>query len=75
MTEIQGEDRHELHVSGMNCDSCAAHVEAALLEVDGVRAAIVRLESSSARVEGESIDPNRLVEAIARAGYGVSSAS
>lgn len=75
MTEVHAEDRHELQVSGMSCDSCAAHVEAALSEVEGVRDVTVQLESGCARVEGEFIDPNRLVEAIARAGYGVRSAS
>ena len=75
MPQTHVESRHELEVSGMSCESCAARVEGALLEVDGVRSATVRLESGGARVEGESIDPNHLVEAITRAGYGVRPAS
>lgn len=75
MPQTHAESRHELEVGGMSCDSCAARVKAALMEVDGVRNVTVRLESGGARVEGESIDPSHLVEAITRAGYGVRSAS
>ncbi len=49
----------------MSCGNCVAHVEEALLGVEGVSQASVDLESGQADVEGESIDSSRLVEAVA----------
>ena len=39
-----------LHVSGMTCASCVAHVEGALTELDGVTGAVVNLGLGTARV-------------------------
>ena len=66
--------RYSLEVAGMSCAGCVAHVERALLGVDGVSRARVDLESGQAMVGGEAIDPGHLAEAVARAGYKVTSA-
>lgn len=71
MTPNPDTNRHELEVSGMSCDSCAARVVAALQGVEGVQSASVDLESGRASIVGDSIDTNQLVEAVTRAGYGV----
>jgi copper chaperone CopZ len=73
MSEYEAGAGYELEVSGMSCDSCVAHVDEALQAVKGVRSARVDLDSGRAVVEGEAIDPNRLIEAVTRAGYGVKS--
>ena len=70
MTAINHASDHRLEVSGMTCRNCVAHVEEALLAVDGVRRADVQLESGYATVEGESIDASQLVEAVTKSGYG-----
>jgi mercuric reductase len=59
-----------LHVTGMTCDSCANHVEKALLTVPGVHKAEVSYPDALARVSGEpALDPTMLVSAVAAAGY------
>ena len=39
-------------IAGMNCASCVAHVEKALLKVEGVQAASVNLATETATVDG-----------------------
>ncbi|MGZ8690847.1 MAG: heavy-metal-associated domain-containing protein, partial [Aeromicrobium sp.] len=51
--------------------SCANHVREALGDVAGVEEARVDLRSDIATVPGTSIDRDRLIEAVARAGYEV----
>jgi len=58
----------------MHCASCVTTIENALARVDGVTEASVNLASSRARVRGENLDPDRLVEAVRQSGYGASPA-
>ena len=61
-----------LHITGMTCNSCASHVEKALLAVPGVHKAEVSYPEALARVSGEPApDPTMLFSAVAAAGYGV----
>ena len=62
----------DLSLQGMHCASCVSTIEKALASVDGVTAASVNLGTSRARVQGEDLDPARLVEAVRRSGYGAS---
>ncbi|MBI2311427.1 MAG: mercury(II) reductase [Betaproteobacteria bacterium] len=62
-----------LHITGMTCNSCASHVEKALLTVPGVLKAEVSYPDARARVSGEpALDPTLLFSAVEAAGYGVS---
>ncbi len=59
-----------LHIDGMTCTSCAEHVQQALKNVPGVRAASVSYPRKRAEIEadaGVSLDP--LVSAVAALGY------
>jgi copper chaperone CopZ len=74
--ENQKKGRYEMNepcsatVTGMTCDSCANHVEKALLTVPGVHKAEVSYPDALARVSGEpALDPTMLVSAVAAAGY------
>ncbi|HNT73030.1 MAG TPA: copper ion binding protein, partial [Methanothrix sp.] len=65
--------RTELQISGMTCASCAAAVEEALMEVEGVVEARVNLGKETAVVE---VDPSKaklvdLERAVSDAGYSV----
>ena len=61
-----------LHVNGMTCASCVAHVERALMKVDGVRAASVNLATAAATVVVAPGIANAVLEdAVAKAGYAV----
>ncbi len=61
----------ELGVRGMTCASCVAHVTRAIKRVPGVDDAAVNLATERATVmHDESVSPQRLIEAIERAGYG-----
>jgi P-type Cu+ transporter len=58
-----------LELTGMTCASCAARIEKTLNELDGV-SATVNLATERATVSCEaSIPPERLVAAVASAGY------
>lgn len=59
-------------VEGMMCNNCRAHVEKALLEVKGVRAAAADLESKTVTVTvKESVSEEALKAAVTAAGYKV----
>ncbi len=61
-----------LHVRGMNCASCVAHVEKALLRVEGVESASVNLASETASVTASpKVGFDALAAAVHQAGYEV----
>src|SRR3990167_8600590 len=61
-----------LHITGMTCNSCASHVEKALLAVPGVHKAEVSYPEASARLSGEpALDSTMLFSAVEAAGYGL----
>ncbi len=66
---------HELHLSvtGMTCASCALRVEKALRKVPGVAGASVNLanEQASISYDPAQAQPDLLLAAVERAGYGV----
>jgi Cu+-exporting ATPase len=73
MDEGEKRRRTELQISGMTCASCAAAVEEALMEVEGVVEARVNLGKETAVVE---VDPSKaklvdLERAVSDAGYSV----
>ena len=60
----------ELEIGGMTCASCANRVERRLNELDGVTATVnFATERASVSYEPGAVEPERLVEAIAAAGY------
>ena len=61
----------ELHVTGMSCGNCVAHVKKALASVPGVAGVDVDLEKKSATVATAAggADVERLIESIRDAGY------
>lgn len=59
-----------LHVEGMMCQKCQAHVEKALAGVDGVTNVAVDLEAKQAKVTCEnSVSDEALCAAVVEAGY------
>ncbi|MCV2357007.1 heavy metal translocating P-type ATPase [Paucibacter sp. B2R-40] len=62
-----------LQISGMSCASCVNRVERALLKQPGVLSAEVNLATEAASVHAlASVDPQALIEAVAKAGYAAS---
>ncbi|MGD9693843.1 MAG: mercury(II) reductase [Lautropia sp.] len=60
----------QLTITGMTCDSCAAHVKAALESVPGVQSADVSYAQGSARLALDSdTSPDALIAAVAGLGY------
>jgi len=59
----------ELTVEGMTCQHCAAAVQRALSECQGVQSAQVDLAAGRARVRGEGLEAEQLVAAVAGLGY------
>jgi Cu+-exporting ATPase len=64
-------DEVTLEISGMSCASCVAHVEGALMELEGVLKATVNLGLGIARVEyiPDLVPPARMVQAVEVVGY------
>ncbi|PYD16291.1 heavy metal translocating P-type ATPase [Pseudomonas syringae] len=61
----------DLPISGMTCASCAGRVERALAKVPGVNSVTVNLANESAHVDTAAhTDPQTLIDAVSRAGYG-----
>ncbi|WP_445379609.1 heavy metal translocating P-type ATPase [Pseudomonas syringae] len=61
----------DLPISGMTCASCAGRVERALAKVPGVNSVTVNLASERAHVDTAAhADPQTLIDAVSRAGYG-----
>ncbi|HYI99882.1 MAG TPA: heavy metal translocating P-type ATPase [Thermoleophilaceae bacterium] len=60
----------ELPIAGMTCASCANRVERRLNELDGVSASVnYATENASVEFDPGAVAPDRLVEAVAAAGY------
>lgn len=61
-----------LVIAGMGCPNCAMRVRNALLSVDGVAEAYVKLVPSVSRVlyDGERVTTEQLIAAVAGAGQG-----
>ncbi|XAM01014.1 heavy metal translocating P-type ATPase [Phycisphaeraceae bacterium D3-23] len=59
----------ELHVGGMHCASCVAHVEKALAKVEGVETVAVNLTTERAAVSGRGLVVSHLTRAVTAAGY------
>ena len=61
-----------LNVGGMTCASCVAHVEKALMKVEGVRSASVNLATESASITAApDVSFAQLADAVKKAGYEV----
>lgn len=58
-------------IEGMSCGHCVKAVEEALKELDGIKSVNVNLEEKKANIEGDSLDYNKIKEAIDEAGYRV----
>ena len=59
----------EFNVTGMTCDHCVRSVTNAIQEIDGVSDVQVSLDEKLARVTGETIDVNKVIEAVKEEGY------
>ncbi len=58
-------------IEGMNCASCAAHVEKAAAKVDGISFASVNLatERLTVKFDDKRTSPGQIIDAVTRAGY------
>ncbi len=65
----------KLNITGMKCQHCVQNVTRALNELGDITAT-VSLEQASATIESDkAIDTDRLIQAIAAAGYKATTAS
>lgn len=58
-----------LAVTGMTCDHCVHSVTEAIKSVEGVSNATVNLAENSAVLEGDNVDLQQVIDAIAEEGY------
>ncbi len=58
-----------LALDGMHCASCVSTIEQALTAVPGVHEASVNLGTGRARIRGENLRANSLIEAVRASGY------
>ena len=62
----------QLNIEGMTCDHCVHAVTTALKDVPGVRDAKVSLADKSAVIEGDGVDVQKALAAVAEEGYSAS---
>ena len=60
---------HKFRVNGMMCNHCKANVEKAIAGIEGVRAVRVELSEGIAYIDGEKIDPQKVISTINGIGY------
>jgi copper chaperone len=61
----------EIRISGMSCNHCVMHVRKALENVAGVTVEQVEIGKAVVRYDGTAASHERLVTAVAKAGYAV----
>lgn len=61
----------QYNITGMSCAACSARVEKAVSKIPGVTSCAVSLLTNSMGVEG-SADPQTVISAVEKAGYGAS---
>ena len=60
----------DVHISGMNCHSCANSVEKALKKVSGIKSVSVNFATEKARIElDRPVEMSLIIQAVASAGY------
>lgn len=64
-------EQHEvqLHITGMTCASCAAHVEKALNQIDGVDASVNYATERATVYSLNELDESQLIQAVIQTGY------
>ena len=62
----------QLNIEGMTCDHCVHAVTTALKDVPGVREAKVSLADKSAVIEGDGVEVEKALAAVADEGYSAS---
>ena len=60
---------HKFKINGMMCNHCKANVEKAIAGIEGVRAVRVELSEGIAYIDGENIDPQKVISTISGIGY------
>ena len=60
---------HKFRVNGMMCNHCKANVEKAIAGIEGVRTVRVELSEGIAYIDGENIDPQKVISTINGIGY------
>lgn len=59
-----------ISIAGMTCGNCVRHVQAALLDIPGVRSADVDLAGATARIETDGpVSREAIAAALDEAGY------
>ena len=58
-----------LHVEGMSCGHCLNAVNRALGSLPGVEVASVQIGRAVVRYDERATDPERIAEAVSKAGY------
>jgi copper chaperone len=58
-----------LHIEGMSCGHCLSAVSRALAGLPGVEVASVRIGRADLRYDERAIEPSRIADAVAGAGY------
>ena len=68
-------EQHEvqLHITGMTCASCAAHVEKALNQIDGVDALVNYATERATIYSLNELDESQLIQAVVQTGYSAES--
>jgi uncharacterized protein len=56
-------------VEGMTCNHCKANVERSIKGIEGVKDAVVDLETQSVKIESENLNLDKIKFAVEKIGY------
>jgi len=75
VTDQVSHEQHEvqLHITGMTCASCAAHVEKALNQIAGVDASVNYATERATVYSLNELDESQLIQAVIQTGYSAES--
>ncbi len=71
LTAPVGTEKAVIRIKGMTCEHCVFNVKRALLEIPGVKEAVVDLKRGEAVITGDHIDQTRIAESVRSVGYSV----
>jgi len=72
--EPEAAEKATLSIEGMTCSHCVENITFSLKECDGVNSVQVDLKTGKARITGERLDEETLVNAVENLGYSVEKA-
>lgn len=71
--DLRMDNTTTIKITGMTCHHCKANVEKNLKNIPGIDSVLVDLENQTAKIQGDSINLERIRQTVEELGYGFES--